>query len=140
MPKGTDKLAGSTGPKKTVELHNGVPSLLDRTTMAVVLCLSCGTSTVVLCLYTEYCARDSKAVLLLVNQCDLALKRVGSHFGSLEVFLHCAKKIGVACYTGFGLKTADDDVVYSSSQKSASKPLHCCTLQHSLASPTALVS
>ena len=28
----------------------------------------------------------------------------------------------------------------SSSQKSASKHLHCCTLQHFLASPTALVS
>ena len=31
-------------------------------------------------------------------------------------------------------------LLYSSSQKSASKHLHCCTLQHFLASPAALVS
>ena len=31
-------------------------------------------------------------------------------------------------------------LLYSSSQKSASKHVHCCTLQHFLASPAALVS
>ena len=83
MAKGVGERAGGTGPKKSVDLHNVESGPFDRATMA---------SPVVLWLRTECCARDCKAVLLLVNKCDLTLKLVGLHFNSLAVFLRCVKE------------------------------------------------